>query len=416
MLLSLIYFLPCIVSLLWFFSFVLKRKNERQRLFCYAEGASVMFYALIGIYFFPEVDYSTMVRMEAVGIPFGLIFPAFVVAYLYMHCYGRKLSDMMLFALLLPAIIVAVSINLLCNILGFDHAAEVSRRFASPEGLTGALDNHINHLYCIFTYDVFILLMTVYLLAMLMLCFATLQRQGYRFGDVFRFFFRGKTTTSSRAIAVMYITELLLVTPFLALGSVALSKHLMVTSLLMIAFAVIKHLIAHVEFYSDDSRQVTLYELSHLTLFSSQNMSEQEEREAVTVSSPEEPAAPTSAQIRADRRIELFLELMEVQQVWKDEDLCSAKLCEMMGVGKTTLFNVISNHYEVSLRDVINVYRIEEAKRFMKANPKATQDVVATHCGFKSAQYFNTQFKKLIGETPAMWLASRDGQQAKATL
>lgn len=77
----------------------------------------------------------------------------------------------------------------------------------------------------------------------------------------------------------------------------------------------------------------------------------------------------------------------------------------MMGVGKTTLSTLISQHYDATFRDLVNKYRIEEAKQFMAANPKETQETVALHCGFKNAQYFNTQFKKIVGETPAMWLA-----------
>lgn len=401
MLLSLIYFLPCIVSLLWFFSFVMKKKNHRQRMFCYAQGLSVVLYAILGIYFFPDVDYYTMVRMETVSIPFGVLFPAFIVAYLYMHCFDRKLNENVRFALLIPAIVVCVAINLLCYIIGFDKAAMVSQMFASPEGLTGALDTRLNHMYCFFTYDIFMIIEGCYILLIYCLCCGILHRQGYRFGDVFRFFFRGKATTSSRTIAVLYMVEMTVMIAILLFGGIYMTNHVALCVFLMVILATVKHLIAHVEFYSNDNSMMTLYDLSHLTLFVEKDEEETEDTDAA-----EELNATTQAQRKMEVRYEQFRELMEVKEVWRDEDLTAARISDMMGVGKTTLSSIIAQYYETPLRDIINRYRIEESKRYMTANPKANQETVALHCGFKTAQYFNTQFKKFVGETPTVWLAS----------
>lgn len=109
--------------------------------------------------------------------------------------------------------------------------------------------------------------------------------------------------------------------------------------------------------------------------------------------------------MKMDKRLEQFRELMEVEQVWHDEELTAASLCDMMNIGKTTLSAMISQQYDSTFRDIINNYRIDAAKRYMQAHPKATQEIVAQHCGFRTAQYFNTQFKKVVGETPTMWLA-----------
>lgn len=402
MLLSLIYFLPCIVSLLWFVSFLLKNKNDRQKLFCCAEGTSLIFYAILGIYFFPDVDYYTMVRMEAISIPFGLIFPAFITAYMYMQCYDKKPNDKVIFLLLIPAIVIGVAINLLCNIIGFDKAAEISQIFASNRGLTGAYDTHLNQLYCFFTYDLFIVLSLCYILLLLWLSIVTLIRHGYKFGDVFRFFFCKKETTSSRTIATLYIAETIVFAALALLGSVYLRSNVTLGIFLMIALATLKHLIAHIEFYSDDRKMVTLYSLSHLTLFGSEEKDEETEGESAPA-----PVAPaqTVVQKKTDKRLEQFKELMEVKKIWKDEELTAQTVCDIMGIGKTTLSAIISNNYDASFRDLVNSYRIEEAKRYMKANPKATQETIALQCGFKNAQYFNTQFKKIVGETPSMWLA-----------
>lgn len=456
MLLSQIYFLPSIVSLLWFFSFLLKNKSYRQGLFCCAEGLSIAFYAVLGTYFYPDVHYDTMVKVESVGIPCGLLFPVFLVSFMYMHYSGKRLGHRFFFLLVIPAIVVGVSINLLSFLLGFDVAADICRQHMSPEGLTGTFDNEMARIYCLFRYDIFRFFNYVNIITIAIFCFSIMHRQGYRFGDIYRFFFRRKPTTRSRTIAVMYLVELLILASVLILGRMYISSNVISGVLLTIALATVKHIIAYLEFYSDDDKMVTLYELSHLTLFygkiddrplaemtkeenapaeksspEENNMSEEvnsteddntpeEENTSENGNAPEEEEKEealeveethienliTMAHIKMDKRIEQFRELMEDKKVWTDEDLTAQTICDMMDIGKTTLSALISQHYDSTFRDLVNQYRIEEAKKFMVENPKSTQEIVAEHCGFKNAQYFNTQFKKLVGETPAMWLAS----------
>ena len=413
MLLSLIYFLPCFVSLLWFFSFMLKQKSYRQKLFFYAEGTSVGFYALLAVYLFPAIDYDTMVRMEVVCIPLGVLFPAFLIAYMYIHCFEKKLSDKLQSLLFVPAIIMGVAVGLLYYIVGFDQASEVSRQFASKEGLTAALDTPLNRLYCFFTSSLFEVMLAGYILVMVALCLNTLRRHGYKFGDVYRFFFQGKSTYSSRTIAVMFLAELAIMVMMLALGGVYFSEHMALGIVSMIALSAAKHLVAYLEFYSQDNKQVTLHELSHLQLYAEDKAIDNPEEEnnddsddTKEIIREEAPTPLTAAQIKMDKRAEQFRVLMEEDKVWMDEDLTSQVICEKLNIGKSTLSVMISQHYDSTFRDLVNKYRIEEAINYMKANPKATQETVAVHCGFKNAQYFNTLFKKHTGETPAMWLAS----------
>lgn len=444
MLLSQIYFLPSIVSLLWFFSFLLKNKSYRQGLFCCAEGLSIAFYAVLGTYFYPDVHYDTMVKVETVGIPCGLLFPVFLVSFMYMHFSGKRLGHRFFFLLVIPAIVVGVTINLLSFLLGFDVAADICRQHMTPEGLTGALDTEMARIYCLVRYDIFRFFNYANIFIIAILCISIMHRQGYRFGDISRFFFRRKPTTRSRTIAVMYMVELLILASVLILGRKYISENVISGVLLTIALAAVKHIIAYLEFYSDDDKMVTLYELSHLTLFygkisdrpleemtkeesdpaeantpeekkevevvigGEENTAEEEEKEeALEIEKTQIETLITTAHIKMDKRIEQFRELMEDKKIWMDEDLTAQTICDMMDIGKTTLSALISQQYDSTLRDLINQYRIEEAKKFMAENPKSTQEIVAEHCGFKNAQYFNTQFKKLVGETPAMWLATQ---------
>lgn len=433
MILSLIYFLPCVVSMLWFLSFLLRQKSYRGKVFCYGEGASVVYYAIFGIYMFPNIDYDTMVRMETVSIPFGLLFPAFLVAYLYMHCYDRKLNEKILFLLCVPAIVFAVAINMLCSIIGFDTAAEVSRCFVHNT-MTGEMDTYINNLYIFFTYYGFMMFCVLFMAILFALSCAILYRKGYNFGDVFRFFFCGKATYNSRMIATMFITQLLLLSLQIIIGTQYFTNHVVPGLFFMIALATVQHFVGYVEFYSQDNTLVTLYSLSHLSIINHQKNSVTETNDADNAHSIEKkdveskekedfieetdalPAASSAADlpsqsmsaaanIKMNKRKELLQELMEEKKIWKDEELTAQSVCDMMDIGKTTLSALVSQYYGTTFRDMVNKYRIEEAMRYMKMNPKATQEAIAMHCGFKNAQYFNTMFKKTVGETPSMWLA-----------
>lgn len=442
MILLLIYFLPSIVSLLWFFSFLLKRKDYRQRMFFLAEGTSAVFYAILGIYFYPEVDYDTIVRMECVCLPFGLLFPCFVVAYMHHLKYGRRMPQTRLSMLFVPSIVLAVGINLLCYLIGYDNAAEVSRQYASGTGLTGAMDTDINRLYHYFTYHAFVALIACYIVYLMGLSVSLLYRHGYHWGDVSRFFLRGKATTPARTIATMYILELMLMVPVAALGSAFYTKQPVLGVTIMIALAAVKHIIAYLEFFGNHVKLVTLYELSHLSV-STPGLQQVESADTPTVQAlqpdeatpqedshqapqapmkpqendtPEPPQEPVAApketahtvgQQKMNRRYEEFRILMEEKKVWQDENLSAQSICDMMNIGKTTLSALIGQYYDTSFRELVNRYRIEEAMRYMRAHPMDTQETVAMHCGFRNAQYFNTQFHKLVGTTPAVWMATK---------
>lgn len=383
------------VSLLWFISFLTKKKNPSQRLYCSALGLSVAFYALYASYIVTSRDYPAMVRMEAVCIPLSIVAIAFLTAYFHMLYSGKRIRNLHLAVLAVPAIAEGVAILTLCYLMGFDNAADVSRQFATTEGLVGSYDTKINRLYCSFTYDVFLIMGAVYTLTSAVFCILTLVRHGYRPGNFFRFLFKGQPTVRERAIAFLYLPEILLLIPIQMLGSVYISQHVLLGVFLMTLLAALKHVIAYIEYYSDRQSDITLDSLIHLTL----NDTVLESPAAVPV--PSTGVVPTSETI--DSRIQKFEELMTVERIWQDENLNAETICKRLGIGKTTFSQMVNLHYGMTLRELINQRRIEEAKIFMTENPGAKQEEVAEHCGFRNAQYFNTQFRKIVGVTPAAW-------------
>ena len=105
MLLTSVYFLPCIISFLWFFSFILKVRSERQRLFTWIQAADVFYFATYAFYISPITDYKMMIVMDAVNVPLILADLAMMMVYLVMHWKNIKLSYLQLL-LLAPALMV----------------------------------------------------------------------------------------------------------------------------------------------------------------------------------------------------------------------------------------------------------------------------------------------------------------------
>ncbi len=451
MILSLIYFLPCVVSLLWMVSLSFKMKTDQQRQYMIALLFSTFFYALYGIYVYPTVDYETMVRLEPICIPAGILFPVYMLSTLHIHRTGRPFGSRTMFALLAPPVALAAIVNILCYIIGFDTAAQVSRAFASTGGfaaLPGELNNELTRTYCFCTYNLFVGMGGLGALLVLTECVRIHLNEKYRLGDVLRFFFKGKETSQSRAFAFLVLCEVVLMIPVMLLGSRLLVLHPALGLSLTVLVAAAKHCASHVEFYGRKGAAVTLYGLSHLSGAESdaaetaaggtegvstgvsgvtgeqsdgENAREtaggEEAWETIREEDTEVADRPASSPDRkprpkTDMVASRFLELMEKEKLYLQEDLTASTICERLGVGRTTLSTALNAHFDQPLRDIINRYRIEEAMRYMLANPTATQEVVAIECGFKNAQYLSTVFKKMVGQTPAMWHAGQNVSKA----
>lgn len=78
-------------------------------------------------------------------------------------------------------------------------------------------------------------------------------------------------------------------------------------------------------------------------------------------------------------------------------------LSEMSGIGRTTLSQIISDHYNEPFRTVVNKMRIEAVKKYITDNPAATLEVTDRECGFKDASSLNHKFKEQEGVTPLAW-------------
>lgn len=74
-------------------------------------------------------------------------------------------------------------------------------------------------------------------------------------------------------------------------------------------------------------------------------------------------------------------------------------LAKRLGVGEHVISKAINRYYEMNFNELINSYRVEEAKERLK-NEDATITVIAFEVGFSSIASFNRVFKQKAGVSP----------------
>lgn len=362
-----------------------------------------VFYCFYAVHIFPITDYTILVKMDAVCLPLTLVLLAMVVCYLYVLKTGEKLKPIMLL-LLAPALALGCTMNLLYYLLGFEQAARILENLDKSIS-TVETSSDLAQVYDILDTDVFYVCCMLFFATIILLCIRILQKGGYEWGDVFRFFFKKHRSTSARVIAVLYITLFICFLPITIMGRTIMIHYMALGCFLSFMMAILKHCICHVEYYSN-TQEVTLYSLSHVSNQEMQAIVVQEEKSQETV---EESLPKNTAELKLETQGKKLRALFEEEKVFLNDELTLMTVADKLGVGRTTLSTIINIEYGMPFRDIVNHYRLEAAKEYMLQFPSATQESIAFECGFKDASSLNRKFKECEGCTPLMWLANQAG-------
>lgn len=434
MLLQLVFFLPCLVSLLWFFTFIFKSRTQRQSLLMWMQGAGVIYYTSLALYISPGTDYLDMVKMDTVGTPMIFIMFALSVLYLHLHKPGTQLKPVHLL-LGIPALVEGVVINLMYYLEGYERVAQMTEIYDKTNAIAPEFQTGPMILLNFFGEAVLDVLALAFMAIQVIQCVLLLKRGGYRAGDVFRFFFKKSISTPARVTAVLFIALTITLIPIAVMGRSFVFNHPLLGASTTIVIAALSHLICFVEFFSGQMDEVSLHNLSHVndehegkaaakvtasvnTEHEESNSDTTEETSTVVDDEPsdnkaeKEPAQaeqvvqkPTRVTNRSRFMEQRLLQLFEEEKIYRDDDLTLDTLAERMGVSIKTLSPFISSHFGIPFRTLLNNYRVEAVKGFLLENPTATQEVVASECGYKDASSLNRKFKEATGDTPLMWLA-----------
>lgn len=118
--------------------------------------------------------------------------------------------------------------------------------------------------------------------------------------------------------------------------------------------------------------------------------------QVVYVHRPEAQHNPEADKPHVDK----IRELLEGQRVYREMRLNRAALAEKVGINEHALSRIINRYYGKNFNELINGYRIEEAKQRLLAEPGTQVTVIGFEVGFNSIASFNRVFKEMVGKSP----------------
>lgn len=107
-----------------------------------------------------------------------------------------------------------------------------------------------------------------------------------------------------------------------------------------------------------------------------------------------------------DSLIKKLKEKLEVDKVYRNNELRLSALAKELGVSTHHLSQLINEELKQNFFDLINTYRINEAKDKIANGSSRTLLEVAFEVGFNSKNSFNNAFKKNEGMTPSAFKKS----------
>ena len=103
-----------------------------------------------------------------------------------------------------------------------------------------------------------------------------------------------------------------------------------------------------------------------------------------------------------------FETLMLDEQLFLTQGITLSDIAARLHSNKTYISKLVNTNYNTTFPDYLNTLRIDYAEQYLLHHRNAKQIEIAKACGFPSASAFNNTFKKLTGETPKIWLATKN--------
>lgn len=405
---SIIYFLPCIISLLWLIIYWFRTRVRTQRLMMVLLVLCVYYFMTYGFLISSSTDYRVMSLLDVLNVPVILTILAVDALFVSAHHSDHLIRSHWKIILFIPIFLFSSVNCLLYYIIGIDEASLLFDQFDRYGKLLPASDTTINHLFMQLRAAFHRFVVSPYILFILVLSLVLSRREGYRFGRVCAFFFRGQESSATRVISLLNTTTLLLLIPLAAIGRSYLYNHPGLGMVLTLLLSVSLFLLFYVEYVIDTPR-FTLRDLSNMQLVLPQVPLVVDEPTAEVIDDTSEDELPSerAAELAVAQHPELVdavRKAFDTEQIYLDQRLSIQGMASQLSTNRTTLSLVIGKVYGTTFRQLVARYRIEAAKRYMLSNVDAKQEVVAMECGFGTAQAFNQKFKEVEGESPRIWL------------
>jgi len=120
--------------------------------------------------------------------------------------------------------------------------------------------------------------------------------------------------------------------------------------------------------------------------------------------SPQPPVYDTQADLPYVEKIRV---LLETDGIYRQMRLNRAGLADMAGIGEHHLSRIVNRHFSMNFNELINGYRIAEAKRRLRGEPTPIT-TIGFEVGFNSIASFNRVFKEKVGLSPTEYRNQRE--------
>lgn len=121
-------------------------------------------------------------------------------------------------------------------------------------------------------------------------------------------------------------------------------------------------------------------------------------------------AVSTLKNADCDRLVNKLKNLFGEEKIYRDENLSLAMLAEQLEVTPHQASELINTQFKMGFSRLVREYRVEEAKRQLRDEPKASVLSIGLAVGFSSQSNFYTAFREITGETPGQFRKKIEGK------
>jgi AraC-like DNA-binding protein len=123
-------------------------------------------------------------------------------------------------------------------------------------------------------------------------------------------------------------------------------------------------------------------------------------------------ASSTLKGVDVPAKLALLQSLMATDKLYRNENLSLAMLAEAAGLSSHQLSELINTQFGVGFSRYVRERRIEEARRLLTEDRRASALSIGMTCGFGSQSTFYAAFKEVTGESPAAFRKRQGGAGA----
>ncbi|WP_149304867.1 helix-turn-helix domain-containing protein [Pareuzebyella sediminis] len=103
--------------------------------------------------------------------------------------------------------------------------------------------------------------------------------------------------------------------------------------------------------------------------------------------------------------MENLRKLFDIDKIYKENDICLEMIAERLNTTRHNASQVINEHFDMNFHELVNKYRIEEAKSMLCKDRKNNLNIIdiAYEVGYNNKVTFNKAFKKDTKLTPSQY-------------